>query len=172
MSFSASTLLVGKGIRPVKNWVVAAGVAICLEWGADLSMAQLMPLPLIVSWFSNIQIGFTFLVPAHPGSPGKRAAKRVSCRRRVMHDQCNPRPRLHSRLHCIITALWRVTLHGDRGVSVNNLPKIVTRKQNCQKSNPWLLSCESNVLCQTTQHDRSQQANVHSAVITDSHYVL
>jgi len=34
-------------------------------------MAQLMPLPLTVSCFSKIQIGFTFLVPAHPGSPGK-----------------------------------------------------------------------------------------------------
>jgi len=40
-------------------------------------MAQLMPLPLTVSCFSEIQIGFTFLVPAHPGSPGKRAVKRV-----------------------------------------------------------------------------------------------
>ena len=40
-------------------------------------MAQLMPLPLTVSCFSEIQIGFTFLVPAHPGSPGKRAIKRV-----------------------------------------------------------------------------------------------
>ena len=36
-----------------------------------------MPLPLTVSCFSKIQIGFTFLVPAHPGSPGKRAVKRV-----------------------------------------------------------------------------------------------
>jgi len=34
-------------------------------------MAQLMPLPLTVSCFSKIQIGFTFLVPAHLGSPGK-----------------------------------------------------------------------------------------------------
>jgi len=34
-----------------------------------------MPLPLTVSCFSEIQIGFTFLVPAHPGSPGKRAVK-------------------------------------------------------------------------------------------------
>ena len=40
-------------------------------------MAQLMPLSLTVSCFSKIQIGFTFLVPAHPGSPGKRAIKRV-----------------------------------------------------------------------------------------------
>ena len=40
-------------------------------------MAQLMPMPLTVSCFSKVQIGFTFLVPAHPGSPGKRAVKRV-----------------------------------------------------------------------------------------------
>jgi len=40
-------------------------------------MAQLMPLPLTVSCFSKIQIGFTFLVPADPGSPGKRAVKWV-----------------------------------------------------------------------------------------------
>jgi len=40
-------------------------------------MTQLMPLPLTVSCFSKIQIGFTFLVPAHPGSPGQRAVKRV-----------------------------------------------------------------------------------------------
>jgi len=36
-----------------------------------------MPLPLTVSCFSKIQIGFTFLVLAHPGSPGQRAVKRV-----------------------------------------------------------------------------------------------
>jgi len=47
-------------------------MVICLERGADLHVAQLMPLPLTVSSFSKIQIGFTFLVLAHPGSPGKR----------------------------------------------------------------------------------------------------
>jgi len=52
-------------------------MVICLERSADLHMAQLMPLLLTVSCFSKIQIGFTFLVPAHPGSPGKRAVKRV-----------------------------------------------------------------------------------------------
>ena len=52
-------------------------MVICLELGADLHMAQLMPLPLTVSCFSKIQIGFTFLVPANPGSPGKRAVKRA-----------------------------------------------------------------------------------------------
>ena len=54
-----------------------AGVVMCLEHIADLRMAQLMPLPLTVSCFSKIQIGFTFLVPAHPGSPGQRAFKYV-----------------------------------------------------------------------------------------------
>ena len=48
-----------------------AGVVICLELGADLHMAQLMPLPFTVSCFSKIQTGFTFLVLADPGSPEK-----------------------------------------------------------------------------------------------------
>jgi len=52
-------------------------MVICLERDADLHMAQLMPLPLTVSCSSKIQIGFTFLVLAHPGSPGQRAVKRV-----------------------------------------------------------------------------------------------
>ena len=42
-------------------------MVLCLERDADLHMAQLMPLPLTLSCFSKIQIGFTFLVPAHPG---------------------------------------------------------------------------------------------------------
>jgi len=50
---------------------------ICLERGADFHTAQLMLLPLSVSCFSKIQIGFTFLVPAHPISPGQRAVKRL-----------------------------------------------------------------------------------------------
>ena len=52
-------------------------MVICLERGADLHMAQLMPLPLTVSCFSIIQICFTFLVPAHPGSPRQRAIEWV-----------------------------------------------------------------------------------------------
>ena len=66
-----------KGIRPVKTKWWGACVVICLERGADLHTAQLMPLPLTVSCFSKIQIGCTFLVPAHLGSPGQRAIKRV-----------------------------------------------------------------------------------------------
>ena len=52
-------------------------MVICLGRGADLHMAQLMPLPHTVSCFSKIQIGFTFLVPPHLSSPGQRAIKRA-----------------------------------------------------------------------------------------------
>jgi len=38
-----------------------------------------MPLPLTVSCSSKIQIGFTFLVPAYLGSPGKMAVKTSVC---------------------------------------------------------------------------------------------
>ena len=76
----ALTLLVGRheghpACKKIEWW--GAGVVVCLERGADLHMAQLMPLPLTVCCFSKIQIGFTFLVPAHLGSPGQRAVKRV-----------------------------------------------------------------------------------------------
>ena len=56
------------GLQNTEWW--GAGVVICLERGADLHMAQLMPLPLTVCCFSKIRIGFTSLVPAHVGSPG------------------------------------------------------------------------------------------------------
>jgi len=65
-------------------------MVICLERGADLHMAQLMPLPLTIS-----QIGFTFLVPTHLGSPGQRAVKRV----------------------CVLFASLRVTVNEVRSVS-------------------------------------------------------
>jgi len=73
-------LLVGRqeghlACKKTEWWV--ASMVIHLEQDADLHMAQLMPLPLTVSCYSKIQIGFTLLVPAHPGSPGKRAVKRV-----------------------------------------------------------------------------------------------
>ena len=66
-----------KGIQPVKTECWVAGMVICLERGADLHMALLMPLPLTVSCFSKIQIGFNFLVPAHLGSPGQQGVIRV-----------------------------------------------------------------------------------------------
>jgi len=68
IAFNALTLLVGR----------QEGHPVCkkLSW----HRAQLMPLPLTVSCFSKIQIGFIFLVPAHPGIPGQRAVKRARAR--------------------------------------------------------------------------------------------
>jgi len=82
IAFSALTLLVGRqegqpACKKTEWW--GAGVVICRERDADLHMAQLMPLPLTVSCISKIQIGFTFLVPAHPGSPGQRPLNGCAC---------------------------------------------------------------------------------------------
>jgi len=60
-----------KKLSGSKGWGGSTHTHIRLEQDADLHMAQLMPLPLTVSCFSEIHIGFTFLVLDHPGSPGK-----------------------------------------------------------------------------------------------------
>jgi len=77
--FSALTLLVGRQEGHPACKKLSGGMLAWLSVWSEvrLAYAQLMPLPLSVSCFSKIQIGFTFLVPAHPGSPGKRAVKRV-----------------------------------------------------------------------------------------------
>jgi len=46
-------------------------MVICQERGADLHVAQLMPLPLTISCFRKIQIGLTFW----SGSPGLSQTK-------------------------------------------------------------------------------------------------
>jgi len=57
-----------KGIRPVKNEWLRAGMVICLGQGAHFHMKQLIPLPLLLQEI-QIGFGFTFLVLAHLGSP-------------------------------------------------------------------------------------------------------
>ena len=79
LAFSALTLLVGQqeGHPACKKLSVEE-----LAWLSAWSKVQTCIWP---SWchchslscFSKIQIGFDFLVPAHPGSPGQRAVKRV-----------------------------------------------------------------------------------------------
>jgi len=78
--FSAVTLLVGRQEGHPACKKLSSGVLVWLSvwiemqtciWTSrfhchSLSLASV-----------KIQIGFTFLVPAHPGSPGKRTAKRV-----------------------------------------------------------------------------------------------
>ena len=91
-----------------------------LERGADLHMAQLMPLPLTVCCFSKIQIGFTFLVLAYPGSPGQRAVKCVcacACMRacvcscvRACARVCVPISKMISLASCLVICVQRFFL--------------------------------------------------------------
>jgi len=53
-------LVIIDAVTDIHNEWWGAGMVTCLELGADLHMAQLMPLPLTVSCFSKIQIGFVF----------------------------------------------------------------------------------------------------------------
>jgi len=79
-AFSTLTMLVGRqeghaACKILEWW--GTGVVVCLERDADLHIAQLMPLPLTVSCFSKIQVGFTFLILAYPRTHGKRVVERV-----------------------------------------------------------------------------------------------
>ena len=81
-AFSALVLLVGQqeghpACKNVECW--GAGVVICLERGADLPIAQLMPLPLTVSCINKIEISFIFLVPAYLCSHRQRELLNGCC---------------------------------------------------------------------------------------------
>ena len=109
-AFSALKLLVGRqeghpACKKTERWGV--GMVICLQRGADLHMAQLMPLPLTVS---KIQIRFTFLVPAHLGSPGQRAVKQV-CRLLFVYSSFPAR--LHDLIICHCLQCFSVLLVCD-----------------------------------------------------------
>ena len=79
-AFSALTLLVGRQEGHPACKKLSCEV---LAWLSAWSKVQTCTRPSwchchsTVSCFSKIQIGFTFLVPAHLGSPGQRADKRV-----------------------------------------------------------------------------------------------
>ena len=122
-----------KSIRPVKNWAVGCwrsylertklSVVICLERGADLHMAQLMPLPLTISSFSKIQIGFIFLVPTHPGSPGQRVVKRVCVQPALVIGWNN-----HCKFYLVIVPLNLISIFwGQEGIPFHSVP-VICRK--------------------------------------------
>jgi len=79
VAFSGLTLLVRRQEGHPACKILSGGVLAWLSVWSEVQtcIAQLMPLPLTVSCFSKIQIGYTFLVLAHPGSPGQRAVKRA-----------------------------------------------------------------------------------------------
>jgi len=135
-------------------------VVICLEWGADLHMAQLMPLPLAVSCFSKIQIGFTFwyqltrVVPdkgplnacvwelvcstgalsyndhAHSVLSSKPAARRHCCRSTEQTDRRTPDHYTHPALHTMQTVSTNRT-------TLNTEYKRTTGQQLCRCNCAW-----------------------------------
>ena len=66
---SVATFVCVSADASAERW--GAGVVICLERGADLHTAQLMPLPLTVSCFSKIQIVLPFWYRLTRVVPGK-----------------------------------------------------------------------------------------------------
>ena len=129
------------------------------EQGADLHMAQLMPLPHTVSCFSKIQIAFTFLVTAYLGSPGKRAIKRVCvyvclcwnlkcdcsylCRKMLPHVSCKCRGHgLWNIRHCDFcnfAGIWMVAcwmpFHVHTFSSLIHLMETTCRLAECSETN-------------------------------------
>ena len=95
--------------QTVAEWC-GAGMVVCLEQGADLHMAQLMPLPLTVSCFTKIQIGFSFLVLAHLGSPGKRAVKWVCVRVSVVAEAATYGSQKLEKMYSVARLLVRLLL--------------------------------------------------------------
>jgi len=86
IAFNAVRLLVGRqeghpACKKTESW--DAGMVVCLKWGADLHMAQLMPLSLAISCSSKSRLvylaSFTFLVLAHPGS-SRQIPGAVNCK--------------------------------------------------------------------------------------------
>ena len=81
-AFSALMLLVGRqegypACKKTEWW--GAGVVICLERGADLHTALLMPLPLTVCCFSKIQIGLPLWYRLTRVVPEKRPLNGCVC---------------------------------------------------------------------------------------------
>ena len=112
-------------------------MVICLERGADLLMSQRITLPLAVSCFSKIQIGITFLVPAHLGSLGLRAVKRACVYVCVCFCVCDipyyPTARFQSlSSHMVSDILFpdRLGLSCTNGVLPDHLPVIVASNKS------------------------------------------
>jgi len=79
-AFSALMLLIGRQEGHSACKKLSGGVLAWLSVWSEVQtciMSQLMPMPLTFSCFSKLHIGFTFLVLAHLGSPGKRVVKWV-----------------------------------------------------------------------------------------------
>ena len=118
-------------------------MVICLERGADLHMAQLMPLPPTVSCSSKIQIGFTFLVPAHLGSPGQRAVKRMYVCLYILVSICIS---LSLCVYCLAGEVSKETSQGEserwcHQLWWRGLHAVILTLFNCKRLWVWLGEC-------------------------------
>ena len=92
-------------------------------------MAQLIPLPLTVSCSSKIQIGFTFLISAHLGSPGQRAIKRVCVCVCVKH-RLTAKNRDQLRNHTLGNRVWATFTFTFFINDMNNKSSMTKQSQN------------------------------------------
>jgi len=80
-ALSALKLLVGRQEGHPACKKVSGGVLAWLSVWSEVQTCKILhilaDLPLTVSCFCKIQIGFTFLIPTHPGSHGPWAVKQV-----------------------------------------------------------------------------------------------
>jgi len=145
-------------------------VVICLEQDADLHMAQLKPLPLTVSCFSKIQIGFSFLVLTHPGSPGQRAIKRVCVERVCVYVYCQLSEETGDECH--VSAAESVR-SGERVSSLEM--ELETLREHCRatedenlrlKSEIEGLRSDNELLQQKVSASRTAAARLKSAEMT------
>ena len=102
-------------------------MVICLERGADLHTAWLMPLPLTVSCFSKIQIGFTFLVPADLGSPGKGPLNGCVCVCVCIHIGEVTSQNLRSRYDSHFVGITHSIMRGIKGAKIYRIVRIQTK---------------------------------------------
>jgi len=129
-------------------------VVFCMEQRADLHTAQLMPLPLTVSCFSKIQIGFTFLVPADLGSPGNRAVKRVCvcmmavrwryCGLYIAHAGLTSLQFIMNLEGCGVMQRWSGYLYwclATAGVRLTPSVRRAVRSSRCSRSQPPTSTC-------------------------------
>jgi len=101
-----------------------------------LHMAQLIPLPLTVSCFCKIRIGFTFPVPAQADSPGQRAVKRVCV--------------------CISKTIFCVEMTGKTFDTCYTICALLLQSKYSQQSTSTVL-LHRPALCQQTAHSKTRE---------------
>jgi len=143
-------------------------MVICLEWGADLHMAQLMPLLLTVCCFSKVQMGFTFLVPAQPGSARQRAVKQVCV---CVNHHISVTDRSWWNL-----ARWRTLVHGTGStVKILNFWKSKTSAAAILKNRDisaivWPISTKFGMLMQNVTSPTVKEFEFHKSKMADGRH--